>query len=65
MVLLLSGIAALVLWVFLWGLDMKALDALMISLLVIFLAITVHMVLPYLPGRRPRDAQEVDPAPFH
>jgi hypothetical protein len=66
MLLLLSAAASLVLWVLLWGLGAKAIDALLLSLLVMILAATAHIVLPFLPGRRSSKANtRPDPAPFN
>ena len=65
MLLVLSAAASLVLWVLLWGLGAKAMDALMLSLLIMVLAATAHAVLPFLPGNRGRDAEDPDPAPYN
>jgi fatty acid desaturase len=64
MILVLSTAFSAALWVLLWGLGVKALDALMLSLLLMILAVTAHLVLPYLPGRRAHDETQPDPAPF-
>jgi hypothetical protein len=41
----------LVIWVVLWALDTKGIDAFMVTLLVVLLGATVKLVLPFLPGR--------------
>jgi hypothetical protein len=64
MLLVLSTAFAAALWVLLWGLGAKALDALLLSLLLLILAVTAHLVLPYLPGRRSHDETNPDPAPY-
>ena len=64
MLLVLSTAFAAALWVLLWGLGAKALDALLLSLLLLILAVTAHLVLPYLPGRRSQDETHPDPAPY-
>ncbi len=65
MLLVLSTAFAAALWVLLWGLGAKAIDALMLSLLLMILAATAHLLLPYLPGRRSPDETNPDPAPFN
>jgi hypothetical protein len=51
--LLLTLIAGLALWVLLWGIDlMKSFDAFMLTMLLVLLAATARIVLPYLPGGR-------------
>ena len=49
----LTSIAALALWITLWGTGlMKSFDAFMIALLIILTAATTHVALRYLPGGR-------------
>ena len=56
MLVLVSTTFALILWLVLWAIGAKALDAFMLSLLIIISAAAAHIVLPYLPGnRRPKD----------
>jgi hypothetical protein len=64
MLIVLSAAASLVLWVLLWGLGAKAMDAMMLSLLIMVLAATAAAVLPFLPGNRGENEQDPDPAPF-
>jgi hypothetical protein len=54
--LLLTTIAAAVVWIVLLSLGTKPFDALMLSALMVFLAATVRLVMPFLPGnRRPEE----------
>ncbi len=64
MILVFATALSAALWVLLWGLGTKALDALMLSLLLMVLAVTAHVLLPYLPGRRTQDETHPDPAPY-
>jgi hypothetical protein len=64
MILVFAAALSAALWVLLWGLGAKALDALMLSLLLMILAVTAHLVLPFLPGRRSQDETTPDPAPY-
>ena len=48
---LLTLIAALALWIILWGTDlMKSFDAFLVCMTLVLLAATAHVVMPYLPG---------------
>jgi Mn2+/Fe2+ NRAMP family transporter len=51
--LLLTLTAGLVLWIVLWAINFKAFDAFLITLLLVILAATARMLVPYLPGNRP------------
>jgi hypothetical protein len=42
----------LMIWIVLWAIGAKAFDAFMITVLIAVLAVTVRMLLPYLPGNR-------------
>jgi hypothetical protein len=64
MILVLSAAISAALWVLLWGLGAKAIDALMLPVLIMILAATAHLVLPFLPGRRSPDETIPDPAPY-
>jgi hypothetical protein len=44
--------AALCLWVAIWALDVKAIDAFMISLVIILIGVTVRMLSVFKPGSR-------------
>jgi hypothetical protein len=50
---LLTLIAGLVVWIVLWAIGVKSLDAIMITLLMLVIAAAVRMLAPHLPGRRP------------
>ena len=50
--LLLTLIAGLVVWVVLWAIGVKSLDAFMIPMLMLVIAAGVKMLAPHLPGRR-------------
>jgi Mn2+/Fe2+ NRAMP family transporter len=48
-------IAGLVLWIVLWAIGVKAFDAFLLTIVMLIVAATVHLVMPFLPGnRRPR-----------
>ena len=64
MLLVISTAAAMVIWIILWAIGAKGFDAFMVALLIVLLAATVHLVLPYLPGRRRAQDQAPDPAPY-
>ena len=51
--ILLTTIAGLVVWIVLWALGVKSFDAFMITVLMIVIAATAHIVAPFLPGNRP------------
>jgi hypothetical protein len=50
---ILAATAGLIVWIVLWAIHVKALDAFLLTLLIVVVAQTVRMVLPYLPGNRP------------
>jgi hypothetical protein len=50
--LLLTLIAGLVVWIVLWAIGVKSLDAIMITLLMLVVAAAVQLLAPHLPGRR-------------
>ena len=49
---LLTLIAGLVVWVVLWAIGAKALDAFLLTLLMLVIAAAARLLLPYLPGNR-------------
>jgi hypothetical protein len=49
--LVLTTTFGLVLWIVLWAIGAKALDAFMIAAVVIMLGATARILAPYLPGR--------------
>ena len=50
--LLLTLIAGLVVWIVLWALGSKGFDAFMITIVIIVVGATMHIIAPYLPGNR-------------
>jgi hypothetical protein len=51
--LILTATAGLVLWIVLWAIGVASgFDAILIGVGMFLIAIAVHSVLPYLPGRR-------------
>ena len=50
--LVLATTAGLVIWLVLWAIGQKAIDAFMITLLIVVLALAGRMLAPYLPGRQ-------------
>ncbi len=50
--LIITGTAGLCLWIILWSLNVSGLDAILIAVLMVLIAIAVRNLLPYLPGRR-------------
>jgi len=50
--ILLTTIAGLSLWIVLWAIDVKSFDAFLITVLMIVIAATAHIVAPFLPGNR-------------
>jgi uncharacterized membrane protein YbhN (UPF0104 family) len=53
--LLLTLIAGLVVWIVLWAIGTKSLDAIFITVLMLVIAAGVRMLVPHLPGRRGAD----------
>jgi hypothetical protein len=47
-----AATTGLVIWIVLWALDWKAIDAFLITLLIVLVAATGRIVARYLPGRR-------------
>jgi hypothetical protein len=44
--------AALCLWVILWAIGVKALDGIILALLIVIVAAGIHILSAYLPGQR-------------
>jgi hypothetical protein len=42
----------LIIWLVLWSIGVKAIDAFMITIVIALVAATLRMVSPYLPGNR-------------
>jgi hypothetical protein len=49
---ILTVAAGLCIWIVIWALNVSGLDAFLITIVMVLLAIGVRNVLPYLPGRR-------------
>jgi hypothetical protein len=45
-------IAGLAIWLVMWSLGTKAIDAFMVTLVIALVAATVRMLAPYIPGNR-------------
>jgi hypothetical protein len=50
--LVLTVTAGLIVWIVLWSLDVKAIDAFLITIIIALVGATVRMLLPHFPGRR-------------
>lgn len=50
--LLFTAAIGLCLWIVIWSLNVSGLDAFLITIVMVLVAIGVRNVLPYLPGRR-------------
>lgn len=50
--LILTATAGLCLWIILWSLNISGFDAILIAVVMVLVAILVHNLLPFLPGRR-------------
>ena len=50
--LILTATAGLCLWIVLWSLNISGLDAILIGVAMVLLALGIHQLLPFLPGRR-------------
>jgi hypothetical protein len=53
--LLLTLIAGFVVWVVLWAIGTKSIDAIMIPALMLVIAAAVRVLAPHMPGRRGTD----------
>lgn len=50
--LILTATAGLCIWIVIWSLNVSGLDAIMIAIGMVLLAIGIRNLLPHLPGRR-------------
>lgn len=50
--LIITAGAGLCIWIIIWSLNVSGLDAIMIAVVMVLIAIGVRNLLPYLPGRR-------------
>jgi hypothetical protein len=50
--LILTAGAGLCIWIVIWSLNVSGLDAILITIVMVLIAIGVRNLLPFLPGRR-------------
>jgi hypothetical protein len=50
--LILTATAGLCLWIVLWALNVSGLDAILIAVVMVLIAVGIYQLLPSLPGRR-------------
>ena len=50
--LILTATAGLCLWIILWALNVSGLDAILIAVVMVLIAVAIYQLLPFLPGRR-------------
>jgi hypothetical protein len=50
--LILTATAGLCIWIVIWSLGVSGLDAILITIAMVLIAIGVRNLLPFLPGRR-------------
>jgi hypothetical protein len=50
--LILTATAGLCIWIVIWALNVSGLDAIMIAIVMVLIAIGVRNLLPHVPGRR-------------
>ncbi len=50
--LVITATAGLCIWIIIWALNVSGLDAILIAIVMILIAIGVRNLLPFLPGRR-------------
>jgi len=50
--LIYSATAGFVLWIVLWSIGVKSIDAIMLTVLIVLLAAGVRMIIPHLPGNQ-------------
>ena len=50
--LVVATTVGLVIWIVMWALGIKALDAFMITVLLVLVGATMRIIAPYLPGNR-------------
>jgi hypothetical protein len=49
---ILTATAGLCIWIVIWALNVSGLDAIMITIVMVLIAVGVRNLLPFLPGRR-------------
>jgi hypothetical protein len=50
--LIVTATTGLCIWIVLWALNVSGFDAILIAVTMVVVAIAVHNVIPYLPGKR-------------
>lgn len=50
--LILTATAGLCIWIVIWSLNVSGLDAILITIAMVLIAIGVRNLMPFLPGRR-------------
>jgi hypothetical protein len=50
--LVLTATAGLCLWIIIWALNVSGLDAILLAIVMVLVAIGIRNLLPFLPGRR-------------
>ena len=45
-------IAGLTVWIVLWAIGVKGFDAFLVTIVMLIVATTVHLLMPFLPGNR-------------
>jgi hypothetical protein len=50
--LILTTTAGLCIWIIIWSLNVSGLDAILLAIVMVLVAIGIRNLLPYLPGRR-------------
>ena len=50
--LVLAAVAGVLLWIIMWSFEIKSIDAFMITVLIVVVAMAARMMAPYLPGNR-------------
>ena len=50
--LILTATAGLCIWIIIWSLNVSGLDAILLAIVMVLVAIGVRNLLPFLPGRR-------------
>ena len=45
-------LAGLVVWIVLWAIGVKAIDAFFVTIVMLLVAVTIHIIVPFLTGNR-------------
>lgn len=49
---ILSATAGLCIWLIMWSLNVKAIDAFLVTLIIVVVALAMRMLMPFVPGNR-------------